>query len=213
MTRRDFITLLGGAAAAWPLAARAQQPAMPVIGLLSSLPPYAMADRLRVFRQGLKETGYVEGQNVAIEYRSFEGQTDRLPLLVADLLRRQVAVIIGNTPSALAAKAATKTVPIVFVTGGDPVRDGLVANLNRPGGNVTGISFIAVELGAKQVGLLHELRAGAARIVVLVDPKWPFTEQFVSEVRAAASVLGQRIEVLSVSGAEIDTVFANFSQK
>jgi putative ABC transport system substrate-binding protein len=123
------------------------------------------------------------------------------------------AIVAHDTLSAIAAKAATTTIPVVFTTGGDPVKDGLVANLNRPGGNVTGISFIAVELGAKQVGLMHELRAGGARIVVLVDPKWPTTEQFVSEVRAAASVLGQQIEVLSVSGAEIDTVFANFSQK
>src|SRR5262249_22326015 len=151
-----------------------------------SLPPDAMADRLRAFRQGLKETGYVEGQNVAIEYRSFEGQTDRLPLLVADLLRRQVAVIVANTPSALAAKAATTTVPIVFVTGGDPVRVGLVASLNRPGGNVTGSSFITAELGAKQLGLLRELRPGAAPIAVLVDPKWPLTKPFISELRAAA---------------------------
>ena len=132
-----------------------------------------MAHRVTAFRQGLKEAGFVEGQNVAIEYRSAEDQTDRLPLLVADLLRRQVALIVGNTPSALAAKAATTTVPIVFVTGGDPVRDGLVASLNRPGGNVTGVSFISVELGAKQLGLLRELRPGAARIAVLVDPKWP----------------------------------------
>jgi putative ABC transport system substrate-binding protein len=213
MRRREFITLLGGAAATWPLAARAQQPAMPAIGFLYSLPPYAIADRLRVFRQGLKETGYVEGQNVAIEYRSFEGQTDRLPLLVADLLRRQVAVIIGNTPSALAAKAATKTVPIVFVTGGDPVRDGLVANLNRPGGNVTGVSFMSVDLAAKQLGLLRELRPGAARIGLLVDPKWPLTEPFVSQVRAAASTMGQQIEVLYVSSdREIETAFTTLVQ-
>jgi hypothetical protein len=179
---------------------------MPVIGFLYSLPPDAIVDRLRAFRQGLKETGYVEGQNLAIEYRSFEGQTDRLPLLVADLLRRQVAVIVANTPSALAAKAATTTVPIVFVTGGDPVRVGLVASLNRPGGNVTGISFFTAELGAKQVGLLRELRPGAARIAVLVDPNFPTTERFVSEVRAAASAMGQQIEVLDASSdREIET--------
>jgi ABC-type uncharacterized transport system substrate-binding protein len=198
MRRREFITLLGGAAAAWPFTARAQQAALPVVGFLRdvSLPlPY----RVTAFHQGMKETGYVEGQNVAIEYRSAEGQTDRLPLLVADLLRRQVALIVGNTPAALAAKAATTTVPIVFASGGDPVKLGLVASLNRPGGNVTGVSFISTELGAKQLGLLRELRPGAARIAVLVDPKFPTTEGFVSELRAAASVIGQQIEVLYAS--------------
>ena len=187
--RRDFISLLGGAAAAWPLAALAQQPAMPVVGFLPSRPHYMTA-----FRQGLKEAGFVEGQDVAIEYRSAEDQT-RVRLLVADLLRRQVALIVGNTPSALAAKAATATVPIVFATGGDPVRDGLVASLNQPGGNVTGVSFISVELGAKQLGLLRELRPGAARIAMLVDPKWPLTQPFVSQVRVAASAMGQQIDV------------------
>ena len=143
-----------------------------------------------------------------------EDQTDRLPLLVADLLRRQVALIVGNTPLALAAKAATTTLPIVFVTGGDPVRDGLVASLNRPGGNVTGISFISVELGAKQLGLLRELRPGAARIAVLVDPKWPLTERFVSELRAAALAVGQQLEVLNVStGREIETAFTTLVQR
>ena len=176
--------------------------------------PLDATHRVTAFHQGMKETGYVEGQNVAIEYRSAEGQTDRLPLLVADLLRRQVALIVGNTPSALAAKAATTTVPIVFVTGGDPVRDGLVASLNRPGGNVTGVSFISVELGAKQLGLLRELRPGAARIAVLVDPKWPLTERFVSEIRAAASAVGQQIEVLDASSdREIETAFTTLVQR
>src|SRR5436305_2066653 len=210
MKRREFIRLLGGAAAAWPRAARGQQPAMPVIGFLRSgtIPGY----RATALRQGLKEAGFVEGQNVAIEYRSDESQTDRLPLLVADLLRRQVALIVGNTPAALAAKAATTTVPIVFVTGGDPVRDGLVASLNRPGANVTGVSFISVELGAKQLGLLRELRPGAARVAVLVDAKWPTTEGFVSDVRAAASAVGQHIEVLTVSsGRDIDAAFARLA--
>ena len=168
---------------------------------------------MRVFRQGLKEAGFVEGQNVTIEYRSAEDQA-RLPLLVADLLRRQVALIVGNTPAALAAKAATTTVPIVFATGGDPVRDGLVANLNRPGGNVTGVSFISRELAAKQLGLLRELRPGAARIAVLVDPKWPLTEPFVSEVRAAASAMGQQIDVLYVSSdREIESAFTTLIQR
>jgi putative ABC transport system substrate-binding protein len=162
----------------------------------------------------MRETGYVEGQNVAIEYRSAEGQTDRLPLLVADLLRRQVALIVGNTPSALAAKTATTTVPIVFVIGGDPVRDGLVASLNRPGGNVTGVSFISVEAGAKQLGLLRELRPGATRIAVLVDPKWPSTERVVSELRAAALAVGQQLIILDVSSdREIETAFTTLVER
>jgi ABC-type uncharacterized transport system substrate-binding protein len=209
MKRREFITLLGGVAA-WPLAARAQQQAaMPVIGFLPSRPFYMTA-----FRQGLKEAGLVEGQDVAIELRSAEDQA-RVPLLVADLLRHwQVALIVGNTPAALAAKAAATTVPIVFTTGGDPVRDGLVPNLNRPGGNVTGVSFISVELGAKQLGLLRELRPGAARIAMLADPKWPLTEPFVSQVRAAASALGQQIEVLYVSSdREIEAAFTTLVQR
>jgi ABC-type uncharacterized transport system substrate-binding protein len=214
MKRREFITLLG-AAAAWPLAARAQQPAMPVVGFLSSGALTDRADRVTAFRQGLKEAGFVEGQNVAIEYRSDEGQTDRLPLLVADLLRRQVALIVSfSTPAALTAKAATTTVPIVFVTGVDPVQLGLVASLNRPGGNVTGVSFVSGELGAKRLGLLRELRPGATRIAVLVDPKWPLTERFVSEVRAAASASGQQIEVLYVgSEREIETAFTTLVQR
>jgi putative tryptophan/tyrosine transport system substrate-binding protein len=215
MKRREFISLLGGAAAAWPLAAaRAQQPPMPVVGFLRSGTLTDVLYRVTAFRQGLKEAGFVEGQNVAIEPRSDEGQTDRLPLLVADLLRRQVAVIVGNTPSALAAKAATTTVPIVFVIGGDPVRDGLVASLNRPAGNVTGVSFFSVELAAKQLGLLRELRPGSTRIALLADPKWPTTERFVSEVQAAASAVRQQLIVLYVSSdREIETAFTTLVQR
>jgi putative ABC transport system substrate-binding protein len=213
--RREFISLFGGAAAAWPLAVNAQQPAMPVIGFLGSSSPADRARLVTAFRQGVRETGYVEGQNAAIEYRWAQDQYDRLPDLAADLVRRQVAVIAAHdTLSAIAAKAATATIPIVFVTGGNPVKDDLVASLNRPGGNVTGVSFIAVELGAKQLGLLRELRPGAVRIAVLVDPKWPISESFVSEVRTAASAIGQQIEVLNVStGRDIDTVFASLAQK
>jgi putative ABC transport system substrate-binding protein len=211
MKRRAFISLLGSAAAAWPLAASAQQPAMPVIGFLGSS---SAADRTRLvtaFRQGIRESGYVEGENVAIEYRWAQDQFDRLPDLAADLVRRQVAVIAAHdTLSAFAAKGATTTIPIVFATGGDPIKDGLVTSLNRPGGNLTGVTFVAAELGAKQLGLLHELQPGAVRIAVLVDPKWPFSERFVSEVRAAASAVGQQVEVLNVStGREIDTAFAS----
>jgi putative ABC transport system substrate-binding protein len=213
--RREFITLLGSAAATWPLAASAQQAATPVVGFLRSvsLPEPDATHRLTAFHQGMKETGYVRGQNVSTEYLSAEGQTDKLPLLVTDLLRRQVALIVGNGPAALAAKAATTTLPIVFVIGGDPVSNGLVASLNRPSGNVTGVSFISAEVGAKQLGLLRELRRGAARIAVLVDPNWPFTEHFVSDVRAAASAVEQQIEVLHAStGREIETAFATLIQ-
>ena len=214
--RREFITLLGGAAASWPIAAGAQQPSMPVIGFLSSSgSPADRARFLTAFRQGVREAGYVEGQNVTIEYRWAQDQYDRLPDLAADLVRRQVAVIAAHdTQSAIAAKAATTTIPIVFTTAGDPVRDGLVASLNRPGGNVTGVSFIAAELGTKQLGLLRELRPGVARIGVLVDARWPLTDRFVSEVQAAALTTGQQIEVFyASSGREIDTVFAGLPQK
>jgi putative ABC transport system substrate-binding protein len=212
--RRDFITLFGGAAA-WPLAARAQQSAMPVVGFLSSS---ALADRARylsAFRQGVRETGYVEGQNVAIEYRWAQDQYDRLPDLAADLVRRQVTVIAAHdVPSAIVAKPATTTIPIVFVTGGDPVKLGLVASLNRPGSNVTGITFVAALLGAKQLGLLHELQPGAVRIGVLVDPNYPITASFISDVQAAASSIRKQIEVLEVpTGRDIDTAFARLAQK
>jgi putative ABC transport system substrate-binding protein len=214
MKRREFMAGLGSAAAL-PLVAHAQQPAMPVVGFLRNETLTDMPhDRVTAFRQGLKEAGFVEGQDYAIEYRGADNQLDRMPTLVADLLRRPVAVIVTNTPGALAAKAATTTVPIVFVTGGDPVRVGLVASLNRPGGNVTGISFTTVELAAKQLGLLRELRPGAARIAVIVDPKFPTTERFVSDVRAAASAMGQQTEVLYVgSDREIETTFTTLAQR
>jgi putative ABC transport system substrate-binding protein len=215
MKRRTFITLLGGAAAAWALTARAQQPAKPVVGFLRSGSLTDVGDRVTAFGQGLKAAGFVEGQNVAIENRFAENQNERLPALAADLVQRQVNVIVATeTTAALAAKAATTTVPIVFVTGVDPVQLGLVASLNRPGGNVTGVSFISGEPGVKRLGLLRELRPGATRIAVLVDPKWPLTERFVSEIRAAASASGQQIEVLYVgSEREIETAFTTLVQR
>jgi putative ABC transport system substrate-binding protein len=210
--RREFITLLGGAVA-WPLTARAQQPA---IGFLDTTSPNERADRVRAFRQGLKDTGYVEGENTTIEYRWAEGRYDRLPALAADLVGRKVTVIAAtSSPAARAAKAATSTVPIVFSTAGDPVAQGLVASLNRPGANVTGVSFLVATLAAKQLGLLHELLPGAARIAVLVDPNnTPLTEAFISDVRAAASANRKQIEVLYAStGRDIDTVFESRAQK
>jgi putative tryptophan/tyrosine transport system substrate-binding protein len=213
--RRAFITLLGGAAATWPVAARAQQTAMPVIGFLSSSSPPVTTKRIASFGQGLSEAGYVAGRDVMIEARLAEGQYDRLPALAADLVTRQVNLIAALAPpAAFAAKTATTTIPIVFVGAFDPVKAGLVANLNRPGGNVTGVSFISHELAAKQLGLLRELRPGAARIAVLVDPKWPLTDPFVSQVRTAASAMGQQIEVLYVSsGREIEGAFTTLIQR
>ena len=215
MRRREFITLLGGAAAVWPLAAHAQQPGMPAIGVLNSTSPVARAHLVDAFRQGVFETGYVQDQNVAMEYRWAQDQYDRLPDLLADLIRRKVAVIAAtDPPSALAAKAANTNIPIVFATGGDPVKDGLVASLNRPGGNITGVSFMVMELGAKRLGLMHELLPQAVRLAVLVDPNFPITELFVSNMRAAASTIGKQIDVLNASTVrEINSVFAGLVQK
>ena len=213
MRRRDFITLVAGAAAVWPLAARAQQAAMPVIGLLDSRSPDALTDRLRGFRQGLKDTGYVEGENVAIEYRWADGQFDRLPALAADLVRRNVVVIAAaNTPSALAAKAVTTTIPIVFNVAEDPVKLGLVASLARPGGNLTGINSFISELTAKRLGLLRELVPGATRIAILVNnPTGPLAEITLRDMETATRAMGMQIKVLNAStSGEINAAFATF---
>jgi putative tryptophan/tyrosine transport system substrate-binding protein len=211
LRRRAFITLLGGAAAAWPLAAGAQQPTMPVIGFLNPTSPDAFAGRLGGFRQGLKDTGYVEGENVAIEYRWADNQTDRLPALAAELVRRRVAVIVGNTPAAFAAKAATTTIPIVFIVAEDPVRLGLVASLARPGGNLTGVNFFAGELVAKRLELLRELVPRAARVAVLVNPAGPDAETTLKDVEPAARAIGLQIPVLNASTSrEINAAFATF---
>jgi ABC-type uncharacterized transport system substrate-binding protein len=216
LKRRAFITLLGGAAA-WPLAARAQQPAMPVIGFLSGLSPDGMTERLRAFRQGLKETGFVDGENVATEYRWAEGQFDRLPALAAELVRRQVAVIYatGGASSPLAAKAATTTIPIVFLAPEDPARLGLVASLARPGGNLTGINIFTVELVAKRLELLRELVPAATRVAVLLNPADATSRETTArDVAAAARAMGIQIQILNASTSrEIDAAFATFARE
>jgi putative tryptophan/tyrosine transport system substrate-binding protein len=214
MGRREFVALLGGAAAAWPVAARAQQAAMPVIGFLRNTSLLDSTHLLIAFRQGLKETGFVEGQNVAIEYRWAEGQSDRLQALAADLIERKVAVIAANSPSALAAKAATTTIPIVFTTGDDPVNLGLVTSLSRPTGNVTGVTFFGGAVVAKQLELLHELLPRATAISVLVNPILPGATFQLRDVQEAARTLGHTMHVLKAStGSEINAAFATIAQQ
>jgi putative tryptophan/tyrosine transport system substrate-binding protein len=214
--RRELLATLGGAAAAWPLAARAQQPGMPVVGFLDSRSPGMAANNLAAFRQGLAQTGFVEGRNVVIEYRFAELQNDRLPALAADLVRRQVAVIAGvtTTQGALVAKAATTTIPIVFAIGGDPVKNGLVASLNRPGGNVTGVSYLTNELGAKRLGLLRDLLPNVGMIAALVNPTNPNAESDAKDLLAAAQSMGLTLNVLHVSSErDIDGLFATLVQR
>ena len=210
--RREFLAALGGAAAAWPLAARAQQSAMPVIGFLHPSSPDAFAARLRVFRQGLKDTGYVEGDSVAVLYRWAEDQNDQLPELAVELVHRQVAVIVAFASAALAAKSSTTTIPIVFLAIEDPVRVGLVASLARPGGNATGINILSGELAAKRLELLRELVPAATRVAVLVNPAAPASvETTVKDLAAPARGLGLQIQILKAStSSEIDAAFATF---
>jgi ABC-type uncharacterized transport system substrate-binding protein len=217
MRRREFITLLGGAATAWPLAASAQQATMRVVGFLGAASPETSADRLRAFRQGLKEAGFVEGENVVIEYRWADNQFGRLPALAAELVRRPVTAIVtsGGSPPALAAKAATATIPIIFIVPMDPVRLGLVASLAQPGGNATGINFFSEELTAKRLGLLRELVPGMARVAVLANPSnAAATETVLRDVEAAARAMGLQIQVVNAdTSREIDAAFATFGRE
>jgi putative ABC transport system substrate-binding protein len=215
MRRREFITVLVGTAVWWPLASRAQQPNTPLIGFLNVQSSNGYRAMVAAFRQGLQETGYVEGQNVAIEYRWAEGQSDRLPVMVDDLIHRQVAVIAAtSTAAALAAKGATKTIPIVFETGGDPIKLGLVASLNRPGGNVTGVTQLNTGLVAKKLEMLHELLPTAKTVALLVNPADPSNaEEQIREAMSAAQMLGLELHVLKASTEEqLDAVFANLGQ-
>jgi putative tryptophan/tyrosine transport system substrate-binding protein len=213
--RRDFITLFGGAAAAWPLAARAQPSAMPVVGFLGTASAGPFAHLVASLRRGLQDAGFVEGRNVAIEYRWAEGQYDRVPALAADLVRRQVAVIVtvGGEPSVAAAKAATATIPIVFNTGTDPVKLGLVASLARPGGNATGVNIFTTELTEKRLGLLRDLVPAATTIAVLLNPNFPAAAANVREAEAGARAIGKQVVIFNAgSDAEIETAFANILQ-
>src|SRR3954471_261248 len=214
MNRREFITLLAGAAT-WPVIARAQQPAMPMIGFLYSQSPDVVAERLRAFRQALKDAGHVEGKNVAIEYRWAEGQNDRLPVLATELVRRRVAVIAtGGNAAALAAKAATPTIPVLFAVNDDPVKLGLVTSLARPNGNLTGINFFSGELATKRLELLRELVPAAARIAVLLNPTNPTNaETTLRDVEAAGRAMGLQIQILNASTSQqIDAAFATFAR-
>ena len=214
MRRREFITLLGGVATAWPFGARAQQTAMPVIGFLRSTSAADSRNFVTSFRQGLKEAGFIEFKNVAIEYRYADNQLDRLSVLMADLVRLPAAVIVVNAPAVQLAKAATTTVPIVFVTGADPVKDGLVASLNRPSGNVTGVTFLVGQLGAKRLELLRQLVPKATTIGVLVNPGSPETEVERKDLQVAAQAIGQQLIILDVSNdRDIETAFATFVQR
>jgi putative tryptophan/tyrosine transport system substrate-binding protein len=216
VNRRDFIALTGGAAAAWPLAAPAQQPAMPVVGFLNALGENDRPNLPAAFRRGLSETGYVDGRNAAIAYRFAENQQDRLPALATDLVARNVNVIAatGGGAAVLAAMGATKNVPIVFTSGGDPVQEGYVASLNRPGGNVTGVSWFSTLVAGKGLGLLHELVPNAALIAVLTNPRLPESARIPTDAQDAARILGQQLLVLNASTAsEIDAAFATMRQR
>jgi len=214
MKRRDFITLLGGAAFAWPLAARAQQPAIPVVGFLRNTPSTSFDHIVAAFRQGLGEAGFVDGRNVAIQQRWAEGRDDRLPALLADLISLKAAVIVANTAGAFAAKAAATTVPVVFATGSDPVRDGLVTSLNRPGANFTGVIFITSELGTKRLELLRQLVPKATTVAMLVMPSGQETELEQVDVAKAAQALGLQLVVAdATSRPEIEVAFATFAQR
>jgi putative ABC transport system substrate-binding protein len=215
MKRREFMSFLGGAVA-WPLAARAQQPVMPVVGFLGGGEPNAFAPHVAGFRQGLKDAGYVEGQNVAVEYRYAHNQLVRLPALAADLIRRPVGVLlaVGGLPTARAAKAATSTIPIVLAIGSDPVKSGLVASLNRPGGNVTGVSFLAAQLGSKRLDLLRELVPHATTVGFLSDPQNPTAEEQTSDILAAGHALGRQVIVLDAHGDhDYEAAFATFIER
>ena len=214
MRRREFIGLLGGAAAAWPLTAYAQQPAMPVIGFLSTASEAGQEFYATAFRKGLKEAGYIDGINVAIEYRWADGQVDRLPSLATDLANRKVAAIFGDTQAALAAKAVTSTIPIVFSTGGDPVKLGLVASVNRPGGNVTGAAFLVTTMAPKRLELLHAMTPKATVIGFLPDPDFPAAKGEATDIAAAARTLGLKLEIVQPGGpSELEAAFATFVQR